>query len=142
MPVAMVDSNVLLADRLSRDQYHERGVAIVEGIDTSTLPDGRVTEMLLAEVLNPIQKLAGHDRAVETLALLESTPGVQLDETVKADATRGRELFSRYTAPEYTDAVTAAYMERQGIEYVYSFDDDFDVFDHVTRLNSATDPFA
>lgn len=27
------------------------------------------------------------------------------------------------------------------IEYVYSFDDDFDAFDGITRLNTATDPF-
>jgi len=32
-------------------------------------------------------------------------------------------------------------MEREGIEYLYSFDDDFDALDAVTRLNTADNPF-
>ena len=32
-------------------------------------------------------------------------------------------------------------MEREGIEYLYSFDDDFDSLDAVTRLNTADNPF-
>ena len=32
-------------------------------------------------------------------------------------------------------------MEREGIEYLYSFDDDFDALDGVTRLDTADNPF-
>ena len=32
-------------------------------------------------------------------------------------------------------------MQREDIEYIYSFDDDFDVFDDVTRLTTAANPF-
>ncbi len=34
-----------------------------------------------------------------------------------------------------------AYMRRTGLEYVYSFDDDFARFDGITRLATPTDPF-
>jgi len=34
-----------------------------------------------------------------------------------------------------------AFMQSEGIEYIYSFDDDFDAVDGVTRLNTATNPF-
>lgn len=32
-------------------------------------------------------------------------------------------------------------MEREEIEYLYSFDDDFDVVGECTRLDTATTPF-
>lgn len=32
-------------------------------------------------------------------------------------------------------------MGREGIEYLYSFDDDVDGLDHVTRLESLDNPF-
>lgn len=34
-----------------------------------------------------------------------------------------------------------AYMQRTDLEYVYSFDDDFDWFEEITRLATADDPF-
>jgi predicted nucleic acid-binding protein len=40
-----------------------------------------------------------------------------------------------------TDTITVAYMQRQGLEYIYSFDDDFDEFDGIIRLNSDENPF-
>lgn len=142
MGAVVVDSNVILAHRLERDQHHDRGAAIVDAIDDGTLPAGQLTEIQLTEVLNPIQKLAGHDRAVETLTLLETAPGIDIDSLVTADETRARELFRRHTAPEFSDALIGAYMERTDIEYIYSFDDNFDAFEHVTRLNTASNPFA
>jgi predicted nucleic acid-binding protein len=53
-------------------------------------------------------------------------------------------LFRAYEAssgPEWVDSIIAAYMQSEDIEYIYSFDDDFDVFDDVTRLTTATNPF-
>jgi predicted nucleic acid-binding protein len=141
MPTAVIDSNVVLAHRLERDQHHKEGKAIVNAIDAGTLPTGRLTEIQVTEVLNPIQKLAGHDRAVETLTLLETAPGIEMETLVATDETRARELFRRQTAPEFSDALIGAYMERTGIEFIYSFDDDFDEFEHISRLNTATNPF-
>lgn len=40
------------------------------------------------------------------------------------------------------DCITVAYMQRLGLEYIYSFDDDFDRFEDVTRLETADNPFA
>jgi predicted nucleic acid-binding protein len=141
MATAVVDSNVILAHRLERDQHHEQGKAIVDAIDAGGLPTGQLTEVQVTEVLNPIQRLAGHDRAVETLTLLETAPGIEMETLVAADETRARELFRRHASPEFSDALIGAYMERTEVEYIYSFDDDFDEFEHVTRLNTATNPF-
>jgi predicted nucleic acid-binding protein len=141
MATVVLDSNVVLAHRLERDQHHEQGKAIVDAIDAGDLPTGQLTEVQVTEILNPIQKLFGHDRAVETLTLLETSPGIDIETLAAADETRARELFRRHTAPEFSDALIGAYMERIGIKFIYSFDDDFDEFEHVTRLNTAENPF-
>ncbi|QSG08045.1 PIN domain containing protein [Halapricum desulfuricans] len=51
------------------------------------------------------------------------------------------ELFEIYDKVSFGDATIAAYMERKGIEYLYSFDDDFDTIDGITRLETPDDPF-
>ncbi len=66
---------------------------------------------------------------------------MDIDTLATADETRARQLFRRHTSPEYSDAPIRAYMERTETEYIYSFDDDFDEFEHVTRRNTATNPF-
>jgi predicted nucleic acid-binding protein len=39
------------------------------------------------------------------------------------------------------DSVVAAYIHSEGLECIYSFDEDFDTFDDITRLASPEDPF-
>jgi predicted nucleic acid-binding protein len=51
------------------------------------------------------------------------------------------ELFETYKGLAFGDATIAAYMEREGIEYLYSFDDDFDAIESITRLESSDNPF-
>lgn len=142
MPEAVVDSNVLFAYRSERDQYHDRGTAIAEGMDVGDLPRGQVTNYALAEVLNPILKKAGDEHARRTLDFLTESRGFRIRHLAKEDFKRGRALFRRTTGVEVTDTITVAYMRRAGIEYVYSFDDDFDRFDSLTRLTTADNPFS
>ena len=51
------------------------------------------------------------------------------------------ELFETYEGLSFGDATIAAYMGREEIERLYSFDDDFDALDGITRLETADDPF-
>lgn len=41
----------------------------------------------------------------------------------------------------FVDAAIVAYMQTEGLGYLYSFDDDFDRADDVYRLTSATNPY-
>jgi len=141
MPDAVVDSNVLFAFRSRHDQWHDPATAIVRGMDRGALPRGLVTNYTLPEVLNPIAKAATHDRAVETLDFLTESGGFELRHLAAADLRRGRALFRREEGIEITDAIIVAFMRRTDTGFVYSFDDDFDRFDGVTRLDSAVDPF-
>lgn len=141
MPEAVVDSNVLFAFRSRHDQWHTPATEIVRAMDRGELPRGLVTNYALPEVLNPIAKAAGHDRAVETLDFLTESGGFEIRHLAAEDLSRGRALFRREDGIEITDAILVAFMRRTDTGIVYSFDDDFDRFDDVTRLDSATDPF-
>ncbi|MFC7043665.1 PIN domain-containing protein [Halonotius sp. GCM10025705] len=82
--------------------------------------------------------------ASETLDRLQSSRGFEFVYGSKAVNLYGEQLFRIYEAssgPEWVDSILAAYMQSEDIEYIYSFDDDFDVFDDVTRLTTATNPF-
>lgn len=142
MAEAVVDSNVIFAFRSARDQYHNRATEIVEAMDRGTVPRGDVTNYTLPEICNPIMKRAGHGHAIETLEFLAKSGGFRIRHLAQKDLYRGRTLFRQANGVELTDAILVAYMRRIGLEYIYSFDDDFDRFGDVTRLTTAVDPFA
>jgi predicted nucleic acid-binding protein len=139
--VVVVDANVLIAARLSRDQNHERGEAITRAIDQGTLPTAYVLGDVLQEAVNYLHARAGHDTATETLDAVIESSGFSLRRTTKSDFDVGRSLFRRYETLSLTDAIIAATMQREEIEYIYSFDDGFDGVSGITRLTTPDNPF-
>ncbi|MFB6309424.1 MAG: type II toxin-antitoxin system VapC family toxin [Haloarculaceae archaeon] len=141
MSQVAVDANVLIAARLSRDQNHDRGAAIAQGIDRGELPTACLLSDVLEEVINYLQARAGHSDATDTLDALVESSGFTLAHTKKSDFEAGRSLFRQYEPLSLTDAIIVAAMRRQDIEFLYSFDDGFDSVPDVTRLTTADDPF-
>lgn len=142
MPDVLLDSNVVVGARLERDQWHDPGKAIVGAMDAGDLPRGRVTDYNLPEVLNPIEKHGGDAAARDTLEFITESRGVELQPTTRDDLTRGLAIYRREDDIEVVDCIMVAYMQRVGLEYVYSFDDDFDRFEEITRLDAAENPFS
>lgn len=140
MARVVVDANVLIAARLSRDQNHEHGKAISDAIDQGDLPTAYVLSDVLEEVINYLQARAGHDVATETLDALIESSGFSLTQTSKTDFNAGTSVFRRYEPLSLTDAVIVATMQREEIEYLYSFDDGFDNVPDVTRLTTPDNP--
>ena len=141
MAVAVVDTNVLIARASRRDENHETARAIVDGIDGGELPSVRVTNYVVTETLNYIHERQHHELAVELYDRLAEATGFELVHAPKADFSRAVELFEQYDGLAFADATIAAYMEREEVRYLYSFDDDFDAVDGITRLVTATNPF-
>lgn len=137
----LVDSNVLIAARLKRDQNHDRGVSISRAFDQGDLPPALVIDDVLGEVLNYLTARASHNVAVETLDALVESSGFETVHTPKSDFDAGRSVFRTYERLSLTDAIIVASMQRQNVEYLYSFDDGFDAVDGITRLTTADDPF-
>jgi len=141
MAQVVVDANVLIAARLSRDQNHDRGVEISQAVDTGELPTGIILSDVLEEVTNYLQARSGHETATATLDALIESSGFVLTHTPKSDFDAGRSLFRRHESLSLTDAVIVAAMRRLDIEHLYSFDDGFDGVDDITRLATADNPF-
>ena len=141
MAVAAVDTSVLVGIADSQDQYHDVASEIVGGIDRGTLPTGRVTNYVVTETLNWIHDRRRHGKAVETYTRLNESAGFEVIHTPQKDFHRAVELFETYDGLAFGDATVVAYMEREGIDYLYSFDDDFDAVESVTRLATAENPF-
>ena len=141
MAATVVDTNVLIAYADSDDPHHVDATTIVDGIDAGELPPGHVTDYVVAETLNYVGERDHHDTAVDLSHRLDRSAGLELVETASSDVASGIELFERYPDLSFVDATTAAYMRRSGVEYLYSFDDDFDALDGITRLTSGLDPF-
>ncbi|MEF8802316.1 MAG: PIN domain-containing protein [Halolamina sp.] len=141
MPVALLDTNVLFASASAHDDYHGRAQEIVRGIDHGTLPDVIATNYVVAETLNLIGEKLGPDAANEILDRLIEGAHFEIDHAPKADFNAAQPLFRRWGDLSFVDSTIAAYMQREGIEYLYSFDDDFDALGGVTRLETADNPF-
>jgi len=142
MAVAVVDSNVLIDYKdTSADDRHERAERIVYAIDSGDLPTARVTNYVLLESLNWIHERQRHAIAVDLENRLAESAGFELVHAAQKDFSSAVDLFETYEGLSFGDATIATYMRRTGLEYLYSFDDDFDAIDGITRLETADNPF-
>jgi predicted nucleic acid-binding protein len=142
MADAVLDSNILIDYKdTSADGRHERAEDIVHAIDSGELPTARVTNYVLLESLNWMHERQRHDIAVDLHNRLSESAGFELIHAAQKDFHRAVELFETYEGLAFGDATIAAYMERAGIEHLYSFDDDFDVIENITRLDTPHNPF-
>lgn len=141
MAVTVVDTGVLVGMADTDDKHHDVAMEIVRGMDHGNLPTGRVTNYVVLETLNWIHNRQRHAKATETYERLKQSAGFEVVHAAQKDFGGAVELFQTYDGLSFGDATIAAYMRRENIEYLYSFDDDFDAVNHVTRLGSSENPF-
>ena len=141
MPRAVVDTSVLFAAAYRRDSAHDHGLAILRGIDTAGRPEAVVLDYVLAETLNGLTTHAGHDAGVDFLDRIEENARFHLDSLTADGLATAKALFRQYEAFSFVDACIVAYMQTEGLGYLYAFDDDFDAAEDVYRLDTATNPY-
>ncbi|SNR37722.1 type II toxin-antitoxin system VapC family toxin [Halorubrum vacuolatum] len=142
MAVGVVDSNILIDYKdTSPETRHKRAENIVYAIDSGDLPVAHVTNYVLLETLNWIHERQRHDIAVDLKTRLANSAGFEVVHCAQKDFHRAMELFESYGPLSFGDATVVAYMQRTGIEYLYSFDDDFDGVESITRLETVENPF-
>ncbi|ERH11531.1 MAG: putative nucleic acid-binding protein, contains PIN domain protein [halophilic archaeon J07HB67] len=137
----LVDASVTIAFADTDDEHHDRGRKIVSGIDHGDLPTGVVTHEALVETLNYINERSGHAKAAQLLDLFEESAHYRLPSGSKTSVGRGRAVFRQYPELSLGDAMQVAFMRGEEVDYIYSFDSDFDRVEGVTRVNAPTDPF-
>jgi len=141
MAIAFVDTNVLFASVSARDEFHESARSIVRGIDHGRLPEASITNYVVAETMNLVRERLDPDLATDLLDSLREGAHFEISHAARSDFHAGEGLFRRHPRLSFVDAVTIAQMEREGVEFLYSFDDGFDAIDSLTRLESAVDPY-
>jgi predicted nucleic acid-binding protein len=140
MPV-LLDTNVLFATASARDDYHDTAREIIGGIDHGSLPTAVITNYVLAETLNLTREKLGPDAATAMLDRLIEGAHFEIAHAALADFNTAQGVFRQYPAISFIDATIVAYAQREQIEYLYSFDDDFDEVEGIARLTTADDPF-
>lgn len=138
---ALVDTTVLYAAGNRSERRHEIGRRIVHDADHGILPRLGVTDVVLVETLNGLQRDVGHRVAVEMLNRLEQGAHFLLTRESKTVRDTGREIFRAYDQLSLADAIQVALARSNDIRYIYSFDSGFDSVDELTRLASPENPF-
>ena len=141
MPRALLDTSVLFAATYKRDAAHDDALPILKDVDDGTLPEGVVLDYVLAETLNGLTTNAGHDAAVDFLDRLEENAHFHIESLTADELATAKALFRQYATFSFVDACLVAYMQAEGLGYLYAFADYFDVADDVYRLDSATNPY-
>lgn len=141
MPRALIDTSVLFAAAYKQDNSYDAALPVLHGIDSGTLPEAVVLDYVLAETLNGLTTHAGHDAAVDLLNRIEENARFHID-SLTTDALATGKAFFRQQAPlSFVDACIVAYMQAEGLGYLYALDDDFDAVEDVYRLDTATNPY-
>lgn len=141
MATALLDSGIIYADRNRNDSFHEPGHRIMQAAHRGDLPQLRILSHNLIEATNAIQKNLGWERAVETYRYLHHSSQFDLVHPSEDDFVNAQSIFVRERELELADALATAYMNRVGLAHIYSFDNDFDRFDQLARLNTDVNPF-
>ena len=141
MPRALIDTTVLFAAAYRRDRAHDDALPILRRIDTADLPEAVILDYVLAETLNGLTTHAGHDAAVDFLDRIEENTQFHIDSLTADTFATAKALFRQHERFSFVDACIVAYMQAEGLGYLYAFDDDFDAAEDVYRLDVATNPY-
>ncbi|RZV06194.1 hypothetical protein BDK88_4158 [Natrinema hispanicum] len=138
MPRALIDTTVLFAATYRRNSSHEAALPILHGIDNGSLPETVVLDYVLAETLNGLVTHAGHDAAVDRI---EENARFHIDSLTADALATGKALFRQHEPLSFVDSCIIAYMQIEGLGYLYAFNDDFDAAEDIYRLDTATNPY-
>ncbi|PSQ21922.1 VapC toxin family PIN domain ribonuclease [Halobacteriales archaeon QS_9_67_17] len=142
MAVAFLDSNVLIGAANSRDQHHEAALEILRTVDSGELPSVRLTNYVVSEAVGYIHTRQSHATAIELYDRLKTGSAFEFVLSPKSTFFSAEERFRTHEQLSFVDATLVADMARDGVEYIYSFDDDFDGIDGISRLAVPENPFA
>lgn len=111
-------------------------------VSTMGTPRDHVTNYVVAEVMNTLHSKHSQQHALEHYDRLGESAGFEIIQCAGKDFTRALDFFETREELSFVDATIAAYVERREFEFLYSFDDEFDALDRVTRLETPDNPFA
>lgn len=133
---AVLDTNVLYGGIDQSDAHHEAARDILLAVDDGVTGEVHLTEYVVAEALSLVHSRLGHDVAIGLLDRLGDNSSVDVMHSPQQDYHGSVEVFREYPDLSFVDASIVAFMERAGIETLYSFDTDFDAVDGLERAEA------
>lgn len=142
MATALVDTTVLYAAANRRSSNHSTALEIVRGADQGALPALVIPDPILIESMNGLKRDVGPTVAVDFLSRLHTGEQFEIRREPTIIWNTALDIFERIERLSLADAMLVTSARHHGIEYCYSFDDDFDGFDEFGRLVSPDNPFS
>lgn len=142
MTRAVLDATVVIAAVDDDDEDHDVGLEILQAVDSGTLPRGIIVSDALQESLNYVHERAGHAMAVDLLDRFLRGAQFEIPYNPKQNYGTARSLFRSDGRLNFGDSMQVSFMRSEDVEYIYSFDNDFDDVDGIERLNAAVNPYS
>lgn len=131
----VIDSAVLIAAFLRRDARHADASPILYAADEGDIGPLLVTDYILAETLNFLQRKGTPDMAREVLRRLEASSGFRIERLPDSVYAAARhDVYPRYPTLSFVDACTVALMAHQRLTTLYSYDSGFDAVASLSRM--------
>lgn len=141
MASALVDTTVLYAAGNRRANRHETALEIVHFADDGELPILRIPDVVAVETMNGLLGSVGHRTAADMLMRFQEGSRFALEREPDAVWHRGLATFETVERLSLADAIIVASARHHDVEYLYSFDGDFDGLDGIVRLTTPENPF-
>ena len=125
-----LDSTFIIALFVLNDQWHSQSLEVYEKINNHKLI---ISKLVIAETITVLKN------KLETKEILEIYRNLSrifhvVDDNLNYDDAMN--IFVKYDASiSFFDAMYVAISKREGIDYIVSFDSDFDKIDGIVRLH-------
>lgn len=141
MQRALIDTSVLFAAAYRRDEAHEDALQILQGIDDGSLPNVVVLDFVLAETLNGLTVRADAGAATDFLDRVEENACFHIRSLTTDGFATAKVLFRQHGGFSFVDACLVAFMQAEGLDYLYAYDEDFDAAEDIYRLDTPSNPY-
>jgi len=120
------DTSFLAALIYERDGNHSKAVSILRSVNAQSI-QFVLTNFIRAETHALLLARASHYVADRFLDSLSNSPTNNLIRVTESDEQKALDLIAKYKDKDFslTDATSFVVMERLGIDYALTFDDDF-----------------
>ena len=129
-----IDSGVWIAAFNKRDVNHEKAKLIINNVSEGKLSKIVISDYIYDEVLTYLRKKIGSNASNEIAQIMLESPHISIQYIDNTSFNASYHIFRLYEQLSFTDASTVVLIRNQGIQYLLSFDTDFDGIKGIIRL--------
>lgn len=129
-----IDSGFLIAIFVDKDQWHKKGIRLIDKIDKIPKEDKIISNLVIEEIITLIGSKIGAKASIEVYGYIHDNYTVFNEDKSLYD--KSMSSFLKYNATlSLTDCVSVEIMKELEINEIVSFDSDFDKVDGIVRVH-------